>query len=58
MNAGGFGIPLASLANLIGPRLFLAEAGPSDRRRFLLSYAIGETLALLLAIALFYAFSP
>ena len=58
VNAGGFGTPLASLANLIGLRLFLAGAGPSDRRRFLLGYAIGETLALLLAIALFLAFSP
>lgn len=58
VNAGGFGTPIASLANLIAFRLFLTEAGPDERRRFLLGYTVGEALALFLAIALFFAFAP
>jgi Na+/H+ antiporter NhaD/arsenite permease-like protein len=58
VNAGGFGTPIASLANLIGFRLFLGKAGSGERRRFLLGYSIGEALALLLAIALFFTCSP
>ncbi len=58
VNAGGFGTPIASLANLIAFRLFLAEARPDERRRFLLGYTVGEALALFLAIALFFAFAP
>ncbi len=58
VNVGGFGTPIASIANLIAFRLFLGTAGRRDRRRFLFGYGLGETLALALGIALFLLFTP
>lgn len=50
VNAGGCGTPIASLANLIGARIYLA--GRSDRRRFWTLFAAVSTALLLVAIAL------
>lgn len=54
VNVGGFGTPIASLANLIAFRLFLPGARGSERRRFLVGYALGEALALAVGAGLFF----
>jgi len=58
VNVGGFGTPIASIANLIAFRLFLGAASYGERHRFLIGYALGETLALALGTALFFLFTP
>ena len=50
VNAGGCGTPIASLANLIGARLYLT--GRSSRRRFWRLFAAVSAALLLAAIAL------
>jgi Na+/H+ antiporter NhaD/arsenite permease-like protein len=52
VNAGGCGTPVASLANLIGARLYLA-ARPGGRRFWRLFFAVSVSLlALALALSL------
>ena len=50
VNAGGCGTPIASLANLIGARLYLA--GRSSRRAFWRLFALASTTLLVLAVTL------
>jgi Na+/H+ antiporter NhaD/arsenite permease-like protein len=50
VNAGGCGTPIASLANLIGARLYLA--GRSSRRTFWRLFAVASTALLVLAVML------
>jgi len=56
VNVGGFGTPIASMANLIAFRIFTAEADFSERRRFLRYYLFAEVLALLLGGLLWFTF--
>ena len=55
-NVGGFGTPVASMANLIALRLFLKDVGGTDRRRFLVLYALTQAAALVLGLGLYALF--
>ncbi len=54
VNAGGFGSPVGSLANLIGYKLYLNSPHTQDRGKFTLLFLILNYLALLLAIGLYF----
>jgi len=53
VNAGGFGTPIASIANWIALKLYLAsQTDPAKRRRFLLAFLGANALAFALAYGL------